>query len=46
MASGGQFAVSPDKCERDIILFSDKADLSDPALAEAIKRYVYNKSTR
>ncbi len=50
LSSLAPFLVEPERlgaeCERDIILLSDKADLSDPAIAEAIKRNVYNKSTR
>ena len=32
--------------ERDLILLSDKADLSDPALTEALKRYFDRNSTQ
>jgi len=42
------FLVEPEHAgaerARDLILLSDKADLSDPALTQAIKRYFDNKS--
>ena len=43
LASISPFLIEPDyegaERERDLILLSDKADLSDPKLTEAIKRY-------
>jgi Cap4 SAVED domain len=43
LASLAPFLVEPEhedaERERDLILLSDKADLSDPALTEALKRY-------
>lgn len=43
LASLAPFLVEPEhedaERERDLILLSDKADLNDPALTEAIKRY-------
>ena len=43
LASLAPFLVEPDheaaERERDLILLSDKADLSDPSLTEALKRY-------
>ncbi|XUJ37356.1 Hachiman antiphage defense system protein HamA [Bradyrhizobium japonicum] len=43
MASVAPFLIEPEHedagRERDLILLSDKADLSDPALTEALKRY-------
>lgn len=48
LASLAPFLVEPDhegaERERDLILLSDKADLSDPSLTEALKRY-FNRSS-
>jgi hypothetical protein len=48
LASVAPFLIEPEHenagRERDLILLSDKADLSDPALTEALKRY-FNKTS-
>jgi len=49
LASLAPFLVEPEsenaERERDLILLSDKADLSDPSLTEALKRYFDRNST-
>lgn len=49
LASLAPFLIEPDhegaERERDLILLSDKADLSDPNLTDAIKRYFDRNST-
>lgn len=50
LSSLAPFLVEPEhedaERERDLILLSDKADLSDPALTEALKRYFDKNSTQ
>ncbi len=50
LSSLAPFLIEPDhehaERERDLILLSDKADLSDPELTEALKRYFDKSSTQ